>query len=352
MGARLRSTYAVRMLAIACGHGGGVSAKQPAVVQTFAAVVSFAATIALAQETYPSRAIQIIVPNPPGGLNQITAQPLSAVIEKLYKQPAPVVNKPGATAAVGTAYVATQKPDGYNILVTTANIYLVIEKNKAQHVESPYRLDELQPLALTSADPLVFTVQDESPYRSLNDFIAEAKSRGGQMVYSSSGPFGITHVPFAMFTEAAGLRMRHVPTTGGGPAVMQLLGGHVQATGGGLGAVAPHIKAGKLRALASWGARRHASLPDVATFDELGYDLEAYLWVGLFTTAGVPEPTLKAMRQLIQHVMKDPLYRQAIEKSNVEIDYRDTPEFVRFFQADYERLAPAVERLAREEKKS
>jgi len=315
-------------------------------------MVSYATSTAVAQDAYPSRAIQIIVPNPPGGLNQITAQPLSAVIEKLYKQPAPVVNKPGATAAVGTAYVATQKPDGYNILVTTPNIYLVVEKNRAQHVESPYRLDQLQPLALTSADPLVLTVQTESPYRSVKDFIADAKLKAGQLAYSSSGPFGITHVPFAMFTEAAGLRMRHVPTTGGGPAVMQLLGGHVQATGGGLGAVAPHIKAGKLRALASWGARRHASLPDVATFDELGYDLEAYLWVGLFTTAGVPEPTLKAMRQLIQHVMKDPLYRQAIEKSNVEIDYRDTPEFVRFFQADYERLAPAVERLAREEKKS
>jgi tripartite-type tricarboxylate transporter receptor subunit TctC len=253
---------------------------------------------------------------------------------------------------VGTAYVATQKPDGYNILVTTANIYLVIEKNKAQHVESPYRLDELQPLALTSADPLVFTVQDESPYRSLHDFIAEAKSRGGQMVYSSSGPFGITHVPFAMFTEAAGLRMRHVPTTGGAPALMQLLGGHVQATAGGLGVVAPHIKAGKLRSLASWGARRHANAPDVVTFKELGYELEAYLWVGLFTTAGVAEPTLNAMREMVRHVMNYPLYRQAIEKSNVEIDYRDTPEFAPFFQADYKRLAPTAERLAKEEKKS
>src|SRR6476660_7387138 len=137
-----------------------------------AVALSIAATGAFAQESYPSRAIQIIVPNPPGGMNQITAQPMSAVIERLTKQPAPVVNKPGATAAVGTAYVATQKPDGYNILVTTPNIYLVVEKNKAQHVESPYKLEQIQPLALTSADPLVFAVQDESPYKSLKDFIA------------------------------------------------------------------------------------------------------------------------------------------------------------------------------------
>src|SRR5437868_1375137 len=131
-----------------------------------AAVLSVAASVAIAQEAYPSRAIQIIVPNPPGGMNQITAQPLSAVIEKLYKQAAPVINKPGATGAVGTAYVANQKPDGYNILVTTPNLYLVVEKNKAQNVEQPYKLEQIQPVALTSADPLVFVVQTETPYKS------------------------------------------------------------------------------------------------------------------------------------------------------------------------------------------
>jgi len=316
-----------------------------------AAVLALIATGALAQEAYPSRAIQIIVPNPPGGMNQITAQPLSAIIEKLSKQPAPVVNKPGGTAAVGTAYVANQKPDGYNILVTTPNIYLVTEKNKALNIEQPYRLEQIQPIALTSADPLIFVVQTETPYKSVKEFIADAKARDGQLAYSSSGPYGVTHVPFAMFVQAAGLKMRHVPTTGGGPAVTQLLGGHVQATGQGLAAVSPHIKGGKLRPLASWGAKRHASLPDVLTFKELGYDLEAYLWVGLFTTAGVPEPTLKAMRDLVRRAINDPLYQQAMQKADVEIDYRDTPDFVKFFQADYKRLGPAVERLAKEEKK-
>ncbi|MGZ5125352.1 MAG: tripartite tricarboxylate transporter substrate binding protein, partial [Burkholderiales bacterium] len=201
-----------------------------------AVIVGFAATSVVAQEAYPSRAIQIIVPNPPGGMNQITAQPLSAVIERIYKQPAPVVNKPGGTAAVGTAYVANQKPDGYNILVTTPNLYLVTEKNKAQNVEQPYKLEQIQPIALTSADPLIFVVQTESPYKSIKEFVTDAKAKDGQLTYSSSGPYGVTHVPFAMFTHAAGLKMRHVPTTGGGPAVTQLLGGHVQATGGGLAA--------------------------------------------------------------------------------------------------------------------
>jgi tripartite-type tricarboxylate transporter receptor subunit TctC len=292
-----------------------------------------------------------VVPNPPGGMNQITAQPLSAVIEKLSGQAAPVINKPGGTAAVGTAYVATQKPDGYHILVTTPNLYLVIEKNKAQNVESPFKLEQIQPLALTSADPLIFVVQTESPYKSVKDFVADAKAKDGQLAYSTSGPYGITHVPLASFAHAAGLKMRHVPTTGGGPALTQLLGGHVQASGGGIAAVSPFVKSGKMRALASWGAKRHANMPDVPTFRELGYDVEAYLWVGLFTTAGVPDATLKAMRDLIRRAINDPLYQQAMQKANVEIDYRDTPEFVKFFREDHKRLGAAVHRIAAEEKR-
>lgn len=316
-----------------------------------AAVLALAASGVSAQGAYPNRAINIIVPNPPGGMNQITAQPLSAVIEKLFKQPAPVINRPGGTAAVGTAYVASQKPDGYHILVTTPNLYLVIEKNIAQNVESPYKLEQIQPLALTSADPLFFVVQTESPWKTLKDFIAEARAKDGQLTYSTSGPFGITHVPLASFTHAAGIRMRHLPTTGGGPALTQLLGGHAQASGGGIAAVAPHIKGGKMRALATWGGKRHPNWPDVPAFKELGFDTEAYLWVGLFTTAGVPEPTLKAMRDMLRTAINDPLYQQAMQKANVEIDYRDTPEFVKFFREDHKRLGGAVHRIAAEEKK-
>src|SRR5688572_5199669 len=134
-----------------------------------AAVLALAAAGAAAQGTYPSRAVTIIVPNPPGGMNQITAQPLSAVIERLTKQPAPVINRPGGTAAVGTAFVATQKPDGYHLLVTTPNIYLVVEKNKAQGIDSPYKLEQIQPIALTSADPLILCVNADSTYKSVKE---------------------------------------------------------------------------------------------------------------------------------------------------------------------------------------
>jgi len=308
--------------------------------------LSFIAIASYAQD-FPVRGINLIVPNPPGGMNQIHAQPLGAVIEKLYKQPAPVLNKPGATAAAGTAFVANQAPDGYNLLVTTPNLYLATEKDKLFGIQSPYTLEQIVPVALLSADPLAFCVQTENPIKSIKELVAAAKAKQGAMSFSSSGPYGITHVPAAMFMDAAGIKMRHVPTTGGGPAVIQLLGGHVDMHDGGLAAVFPHIKSGKLRPLGLSDVKRSAALPDVPTMKEAGYDVEAYLWVGLFTAAGVPEATMTKLRDVIRKSVADPMFHDAMAKSQVVIDYRDAPDFKKFFDADYKRLAGAVKAIGR-----
>ena len=142
------------------------------------------------------------------------------------------------------------------------------------------------------------------------------------MSFSSSGPYGMTHVPAAMFLDAAGMKMRHGPTTGGGPAVIQLLGGHVDMHDGGLAAVFPHIKSGKLRALGLTDVKRSAALPEVPTMKEAGYDVEAYLWVGLFTTAGVPEATLVKLRDVIRKSVADPLFQDAMAKSHCRCQMR------------------------------
>lgn len=310
------------------------------------AALAFAAAACHAQD-FPARAINLIVPNPPGGMNQIHAQPLGAVIEKLYKQPAPVLNKPGGTAAAGTAFVANQPPDGYNVLVTTPNIYLAVEKDKVYGIDSPYKLEQLAPLALLSADPLTITVQTEKPIKTLNELIAAAKARNGEMSFSSSGPYSITHVPFAMFMDSSGIKMRHVPTTGGGPAVIQLLGGHVDTTMQGLGAVAPHVKAGKLRVLALSSLKRSPSVPDAPTLKESGHDVEAYLWVGLFATAGTPDATLTKLRDVIRKSVADPAFQDAMRKADVVIDYRDAAQFKEFFDSDYKRLAGAVKKIGK-----
>ncbi len=293
-------------------------------------VLSVGAYGVFAQD-YPTRPVTIVVPNPPGGMNQIHAQPFSAVWEKITQQPAPVVNRPGGTAAVGTAYVAAQQPaDGYHILVTTPNLFLVIEKDKLYGVKSPYSLDQIELLALLSADPLILVVHPSLPVKNVKELVALAKSKPNELVYSSSGPYGITHTPGAMFMEAAKIKMRHLPTTGGGPA-----------------AVYPFIQSGKLRSIASWGAKPYPALKDVPTLKSLGYDVEAYLWVGLFTRAGVPAPVLTRMRQLIAKVAADPTFKQALENVQVVPDYRDAPEFRKFFDADYKRLAAAVKSIGK-----
>src|SRR3970282_2563705 len=165
-------------------------------------------------------------PNPPGGMNQLMAQPLSAMLTKLTGQSAPIINRPGGTAAVGTAYVMHHPPDGYNILVTTANLHLVIEKDKIYGIQSPFTLDQVAPLALLTADPLIMVVHPSLPVHNVKQLVAHAKSRPHEIIFSSSGPYGITHTPQVMFMDAAKLKMRHLPTTGGGPALTQALGGH------------------------------------------------------------------------------------------------------------------------------
>ncbi|MBI1989684.1 MAG: tripartite tricarboxylate transporter substrate binding protein [Betaproteobacteria bacterium] len=313
----------------------------PAVILGFAAIGGYA-------QDYPSRAITITVPNPPGGMNQVHAQPLSAVLERLTSQPAPIVNRPGGTAGIGTAYVVNQPPDGYNILVTTSNLHLVIEKDKLYGIKSPFSLDQIAPLALLSSDPLIMVVHPSMPVNNVKQLVALAKSKPNEIVYSSSGPYGITHTPTAMFLHAAGIKMRHLPTTGGGPAIIQALGGHSQVTGGGPATLYPHVQSGKLRAIASWGTKPHPAYPGLPTFLSMGYkNVEAYLWVGLFTRTSIPEPTFNKMRELIRKTANDPMFKQALEKLNVVPDYRDAPEFKTFFEADHQRMAAAIKHIGK-----
>ncbi|MFO0440304.1 MAG: Bug family tripartite tricarboxylate transporter substrate binding protein [Betaproteobacteria bacterium] len=306
-----------------------------------------ALTLSANAQGFPNKAMTIVVPNPPGGMNQIHAQPLSAIIERLTKQPAPVVNRAGGTAAVGTAYVANQPPDGHTLLVTTPNLYLVIEKDKLYGIKSPYTLAQIQPVALMSADPLIMVVHPSVPVKTAREFSDLLRKRTGVFTYSSSGPYGITHVPFEMFINTVGIKMRHVPTTGGGPAITQALGGHVDATASGAAAIHPHVVSGKLKPIGNTGAKRHPAFPNTPTMIEQKIDMEAYLWVGLFTTAGLPDATLTQLRDLVRRAAADPSFIEALKNVQVIPDYRDLPEFRTFFDNDYKRMAKAVQQIGK-----
>jgi tripartite-type tricarboxylate transporter receptor subunit TctC len=321
-------------------------------------MVSLALAVALAlvgpvaAQDFPSRPISIVAPFPPGGVADLTARPLAAAMEKVLKNPVAVVNKTGASGAVGMQYVAASKPDGYTLLLALSSISIIPEADKLFGRPPAYTVDQFTPLALLSADPTILVVRTESPWKTAKDFIEDARKRPGQISFSSSGIYGTLHMAMELFTHSAGIKMRHVPMAGGGPAVNALLGGHVDALASGPSAVASQIKAGKLRALAGWGDRRIASMPDLPTFKELGYpEAEFYIWAGLFAPKGLPEPVLAKLLEATKAAVEQPEFKGPMEKLETPIVFRQGPDFQRFFEADAKRLAAGVQKVGKVEAK-
>lgn len=315
-----------------------------------AALLAIAA-VAVAQEQYPSRPITMILPYPPGGFVDLTGRPLTPALEKILKQPVTISNRGGAAGAVGTAVAANAKPDGYTLLMAASSISVIPEVDKLFDRKPAFTLDQLAPIALIWTDPTYMVVRSESPWKSVKELVADAKQRQGQMSFSSSGIYGALHLPTEMFLHAAGLKMRHLPTSGGGPALTALLGGHVDMTFGGPAALSVQIKAGKLRGLAGTGAKRHELLPDVPTFKEAGYDIEYDVWVGLWAPAGTPETAMKVLREGVRAAVQDPGFKTAMTRLSTPIYYLDAPEFRKFWDHDTKQLADVLKRVGRVEEK-
>jgi len=315
--------------------------------------IGFTTAAAHAQETYPARAITMIIPFPPGGIADITARPTAPAMEKVLKQPVSIVNRPGAAGAVGNAAVAHAKPDGYTIGMVLSSISVIPAADALFNRKPAYSLDQVVPIALISADPTILVVHPSLPVKSVKELVALAKAKPGELSFSSSGIYGALHMPMEMFMHAAGrLKMRHVPTPGGGPAITALLGGHVTLTAGGPAAINAHVKAGKMRALANWGAKRHQAYPDIPTFGELGYkDVEYYIWAGLIAPRGTPDAALKVLRSAVRRVAEDAEFKAAMAKLNTPIQYMDAPEFRKYWDADAKRLAALVKVVGKVEDK-
>jgi len=311
-----------------------------------------AAVPALAQEAFPGRAISMIVAFPPGGVADITARPTAAAMEKILKQPVTVVNRPGAAGAVGNSALANARPDGYTILMALSSISVIPAADELFNRKPAYALDQFAPIALVSADPTILVVHPSLPVKSAKELVALARSKPGEMSYSSSGVYGALHMPMEMFLHAAKLKMRHVPTTGGGPAITALLGGHVEMTAGGPAAISAHVKSGKMRAIVGWGAARHPSYPDVPTFREFGYkDVEYYIWAGMFAPRGTPDSVMKALRDAARRAVQDPDFKSTMAKVDSIVQYKDAPDFQQYWMADARRLAALVKVVGKVEDK-
>ena len=318
-----------------------------------AAIIVFTLTAlvtgASAQEPYPSRPISIVNPFPPGGIADLTARPLAASFERLLKQPVVVVNKAGAAGAVGAQFASVAKPDGYTLLIALVSISSTPEVDKLFGRPATYTRDQFVGIARLNADPPVLAVN--GPWKTLKELVDDAKKRPGEITFASSGPYGASHLPLEMFLQAAGLKMRHLPTTGGAPATTAVLGGHAQLWASPPALAAPHIEAGKMRALATWGATRLAAFPDVPTLKELGYDVEYYIWTGLFAPRGVPANVIQTLRDATRKAVEDPEFKSSMDKANTPVSYQDADEFKAFWDRDAQRIAATIQFIGKTEAK-
>jgi tripartite-type tricarboxylate transporter receptor subunit TctC len=313
------------------------------------ACFALAALAAHAQTDFPTKAITMIVPFPPGGVADITARPVAEAMGRILRQPVIVENKAGAGGGVGMAYVAKARPDGYTVLLALSSISIIPEADKVIGRPPMFQLNQLVPIARFTADPTVLAVRADSPYKSVADLVEAARKAPGTIPYGSSGNYGTMHVPVEMLGAAAGVKWLHIPFTGAGPAVVALLGGNVEFISSGPSTVVQHVKAGKVRVLASWGDARHPALPDVPTLKELGYDALFSQWTGLFVPAGTPEAVISKLRDAARAAVQDEALRAVFVKVETPLQYLDQPEFAVFWDADSRKLADVVKRIGKVE---
>ena len=318
------------------------------VIGSAASAAALAAPPALAQEGYPAHAITVISPFPPGGVSDTITRPLDAALEKVFKQPVVLENKVGAAGAVGAQFAAAAKPDGYTLLSHIVSISGFAAVDKLFGRTPKFTNDNFIPIARIIADPIVMIANVDTPYKTLKDLVADAKANPNKVIYSSSGLYGASHIPTALFAKSAGnLQMRHLPTNGGGPAVTAVLGGNVNFFMSPTSIALSHIRSGKVRALAVSSAQRVKVLPDVPTFKELSYDLEYYFWVGIFAPKGVPAPIIATLRNGFNKAAHSKEFLDTLANLGQELAYMDQPEFAKFWEADAKRQEDAINSIGR-----
>lgn len=313
-------------------------------IATLSASAAMLATgSSFAQDAYPSRPITIINPFPPGGAADVVTRPFAAALEVTLKKPVVIETKAGAAGAVGAQVAANAKPDGYTLLTHITSISGFAEVDRLFGRQPKFTRASFIPIARLVADPMVIVVNDKQPYKKLADLVEDARKRPNEIIFSSSGLYGAAHLPTALFSKAAGgLKFRHLPTNGGGPALTALLGNNAQMFISPISASLSQIKAGKLRPLATLGGTRSKALPDVPTLKELGFNVEYYLWVGLFAPKDTPNNVISFLRNAFKTAAHTDQFKAALTNLGQELQYLDQSEFKAFWDMDSKRIEDAI----------
>jgi tripartite-type tricarboxylate transporter receptor subunit TctC len=289
----------------------------------------------LAQDAYPSRPIKIIAPVQPGGGVDLVARTIGDRLGKVLGQPIVVENQSGGGGIVGSMATARAAPDGYTLMVG----YVGTHGTNPAVRKLPYdAIKDFTPIAMVGGTPNVLIVPPTLPVKTLAEFLQYAKSNPGKLSYGSSGPGTLTHLAMEQLKLATGADLVHVPYRGIGPAFTDILGGQTQAMFPGLAAALPHINAGKVRPLAVTGLKRHPLLPDVPTFEELGYKgFDGVQWYGIVGPANIPPAIVKRLNDEINRLLESPELRERLSSEALQPMPMSPEEFGRYIRDDIAR---------------
>lgn len=304
-------------------------------------------TNGLANEPWPVKPISMTIPFPPGGVATVVGRPIVEGMNKVLDKPIVMESRPGAGGAIGNAYVAKAVPDGYNVLFAMSSVSTIPETDKIAGKSASYTTSQLRPIGRITSDPVVMVVRADAPWKTIQEFVEDARKKPGKFNFSSSGNYGTMQLPMEMLKVDQKIFMVHIPYTGAGPAVLAVLAGEVETTASGPSTVVQHIKGGKLRALAHSGEGRLAALPDVPSFKELGMAVEYNQWTGLFLPKATPEPIVKSYRDALRAAINDSNVKTILNNAGSPIAYLDEPEFQAFWDKDIVKMNEVVKRIGK-----
>jgi tripartite-type tricarboxylate transporter receptor subunit TctC len=290
---------------------------------------------------YPAKPLKMIIPYPPGGGNDTLGRLFAAKLGDRLGQPVVVENRPGAGTLIGTELAAKSPPDGYTILLSSIATHALSPNLYSKVPYDPVK--DFAPITLLGIAPTVLVVPADLPAKDLAELVAAAKAKPGGLAYASGGNGTPPHINGEVFKSVAGVDLLHVPYKGGGPALVDLMTGRVQVMLDTAASAMPHVRSGKLRALAITGARRSPEYPDIPTFAEAGlpgYDTNA--WYSMHAPAGTPPEVVRRLNAELVASLKDPDVQARFKQLTTEPVGNTPEEFAAFVKAELDKYARVI----------
>jgi tripartite-type tricarboxylate transporter receptor subunit TctC len=281
-----------------------------------------ASTVSAQPAGFPSKPIELVVPFQPGGGTDALARAFADATRKHMPQSMIIINKPGASGAIGWQDVINAKPDGYRLAVVTVEVTTLPHMGLAK-----FSYEDLTPIARLNADQAAITVRADAPWNTVEEFLAAAKKDSGKISMGNAGNGSIWHLAAAALEDKTGTKFNHTPFQGAGPAVLALLGGHIDAVAVSPAEVTTYVQAGKLKTLAVMAEQRVKGFDKVPTLKERGIDLVIGTWRGIAAPKNTPPDVVAYLKDLSQKAANEPAFREVLQKQNLGFSYADDVAF-------------------------